>query len=143
MALVCGKCGNDNLSDARHELQDFYVKLCEGKWMKCFACGWRGKPIEKRDTPTEEWTVPKFATEEDKQAWIAKVRATKERKREAEREAQGRPSAPHAPAVPALRERPSIAVVMDGGECRQALVKLEADAATLRRAIEIIERVNS
>lgn len=148
--MVCGKCGNTNLSDARHELQDFYVRMREGTWMKCFKCGWRGKPIEKRDKKPEEGTMPKFANDADRLAWVEKVRATKERKRQAEREAQGLPREPRPSILPAVAKNSGnsqgvspVSLVTMHVSMNAALLKLQEDAATIQRAMVIIERMQA
>lgn len=48
---ICPKCQNANLADASSELGD---ESDEIEWKKCFACGWRGRPIMGRSTVTEE-----------------------------------------------------------------------------------------
>lgn len=48
---ICPKCQNANLADASSELGG---ESDEIEWKKCFACGWRGRPIMGRPTVTEE-----------------------------------------------------------------------------------------
>lgn len=47
---ICPKCQNANLADASGELGDDSDEI---EWKKCFACGWRGRPIMGRPTVTE------------------------------------------------------------------------------------------
>ena len=49
--MICPKCQNANLADASSELGH---ESDEIEWKKCFACGWRGRPIMGRPTVTEE-----------------------------------------------------------------------------------------
>lgn len=51
--MYCPKCQNANLADASAELDD---QSGEGEveWMKCFACGWRGRPIMGRVSVRDE-----------------------------------------------------------------------------------------
>lgn len=49
--MICPKCQNANLADASGELDD---GSDETEWLKCFMCGWRGRPIMGRPTVTEQ-----------------------------------------------------------------------------------------
>ena len=48
--MICPKCQNANLADASGELDDGSDEV---EWKKCFACGWRGRPIMGRRAVTE------------------------------------------------------------------------------------------
>ena len=50
---ICPKCQNANLTDASAEFEG-QGGDDEIEWKKCFACGWRGRPIMGRPTVTEE-----------------------------------------------------------------------------------------
>lgn len=94
--------------------------------------------------------MPTFKSEKHRQSWIASVRATKDRKRQekaeeegrqAKTEGDGRPHHATLPCVMAPVRAPADSAPVSLGIISEALTQLEEDAATLRRAIEIIERV--
>lgn len=94
--------------------------------------------------------MPKFLSEEHKQAWIASVRATKQRKKDAEREAQGLPRDPRQSVLPAVVKHSGnsqgvspVSLVTMHVSMNAALLKLQEDAATIQRAMVIIERMQA
>lgn len=50
--MRCRKCWNENLVDASAELVGASAE--PGTWMKCFQCGWRGRPLTGRVTVAQD-----------------------------------------------------------------------------------------
>lgn len=156
---ICPKCQNANLADASSELGH---ESDEIEWKKCFACGWRGRPIMGRSTVTEEELEEgEDAGEETttmqapgkrhchapgrKHRWCSvwPVKGEDYCKKHLDMKGDGLIEQPEQPAqVVASRDQVVMGDLVPATDLDHAIGQLQGDLAVLERAREIMARMS-